>query len=86
MKETSKMLLLPWPALILFWGSSLILKGSKQITGNHHSHLRELEKTHLRRDTPGVSARRPHSEKAEYLLMTQRVLQLLGSLGQMACP
>lgn len=85
MKETSKMLLLPWPAFPLFWGSSLFLKGSKQTTGNHHSQLRELEGTHLRRDGPGLSARGPHSEKAEYLLMTQRVLQLQGSSGQMAC-
>lgn len=85
MKETSKMLLLPWPAFPLFWGSNLFLKGSKQTTGNHHSQLRELEGTHLRRDAPGLSARGPHSEKAEYLLMTQRVLQLQGSSGQMAC-
>lgn len=57
MKETSKMLLLPWPALPLFGGSSLFLKGSKQIIGNHHSHFRELEGIHLRRDAPGVSTR-----------------------------
>lgn len=60
------MLLLPWPALPLFWGSSLFLKGSTQTTGNHHSQLRELEGTHLRRDARGLSARGPHSEKAEY--------------------